>query len=153
MLVIDRTSERTTQQQIADYFRFEIGLGRRFKIGDTLPSTRALGTEAGVSYHTVRQAYGVLEKEGLVEGRPGSGYVVIARAALDSAQRLEKGAALVGDQIIHAPFYEGAEPHGFVLETIFSELTMNDITAPVIVNNLLNIQSAGTICGISVSER
>lgn len=43
------------------------------------------------------------------------------------------GAALVGDQIIHAPFYEGAEPHGFVLETIFAELTMNDITAPVIV--------------------
>jgi len=42
-------------------------------------------------------------------------------------------AALVGEQSIHAPFYEGAEPHGFVLETIFAELTMGDITAPVIV--------------------
>ena len=35
------------------------------------------------------------------------------------------GAAPVGEQSIHAPFYEGAGPHGFVLETIFAELTMD----------------------------
>jgi hypothetical protein len=42
-------------------------------------------------------------------------------------------AALAGEQSIQAPFYEGAEPHGFVLETIFAELTLNGFTAPIIV--------------------
>ena len=44
-----------------------------------------------------------------------------------------EAAALVGDQPLHAPFYEGAEPHGFVLETIFAEISVSGTVAPVVV--------------------
>ena len=47
-------------------------------------------------------------------------------AALDEAN-------LVGEQVIHAPFYEGAEPHGFVLETLFTDITVDGATGTAIV--------------------
>ncbi|NND72705.1 MAG: GntR family transcriptional regulator [Rhodothermales bacterium] len=99
MIQLDRKSDRSAQQQIADYFRFEIGLGRRIQIGDMLPSTRSLAASSGVSYHTVRKAYQLLESEGLLESVSGSGYRVVARAGLDSSGRLEKAAAIVSESI------------------------------------------------------
>lgn len=44
-----------------------------------------------------------------------------------------EAAHLVGDGVIHGTFYEGAEPHGFVLETLFADITVNGITAPAII--------------------
>lgn len=42
-------------------------------------------------------------------------------------------ASLVGDRLIHGTFYQGVEPHGFVLETFFSSITLDGVTAPVVV--------------------
>ena len=42
-------------------------------------------------------------------------------------------ADLVGDRVIHGTFYQGVEPHGFVLETLFATLTLDGFNAPVIV--------------------
>lgn len=46
------------------------------KVGDKLPSVRALSKEQGISVSTAFQAYYSLEGKGLVEARPQSGYYV-----------------------------------------------------------------------------
>ncbi len=46
------------------------------KVGDKLPSLRTICTEQGVSMSTATQAYLELEKKGLIESRPQSGYYV-----------------------------------------------------------------------------
>ena len=49
--------------------------------GERAPSVRALSRSAGVSVATVNQAYLQLERRGLLEARPRSGYYVIAPRA------------------------------------------------------------------------
>jgi hypothetical protein len=56
-----------------------------------------------------------------------------------------EAASLVGDQAIHAPFYEGAEPHGYVLETLFAEISVFGNIAPVVVKR--NYGPVGVIVG------
>lgn len=46
------------------------------KIGDKLPSVRALSKEQGISLSTAFHAYYSLESKGLIEARPQSGYYV-----------------------------------------------------------------------------
>ena len=46
------------------------------KVGDKLPSVRALSKEQGISLSTAFQAYYSLEGKGLIEARPQSGYYV-----------------------------------------------------------------------------
>lgn len=46
------------------------------KVGDKLPSVRALSKEQGISLSTAFQAYYSLESKGLIEARPQSGYYV-----------------------------------------------------------------------------
>src|SRR5688500_17780180 len=46
------------------------------KVGDRLPSVRALSKEQGISMSTAFQAYYSLESKGLIEARPQSGYYV-----------------------------------------------------------------------------
>ncbi|KUJ95884.1 MAG: hypothetical protein PWR24_1532 [Desulfonauticus sp.] len=48
------------------------------KPGDRLPSLRKLSVTLGVSLSTVNQAYLNLEKQGLIEARPRSGYYVLS---------------------------------------------------------------------------
>ncbi len=49
---------------------------RAMKVGDKLPSVRALSKEQGISLSTAFQAYYLLESKGLIEARPQSGYYV-----------------------------------------------------------------------------
>ena len=46
-----------------------------------------------------------------------------------------QAADLVGDNAIHSNLYPGQEPHGAVLETMDTTLTVNGETAPVIIKN------------------
>ena len=55
------------------------------KAGDRLPSIRDASRSRRLSITTVRHAYQVLESQGLIEGRPQSGYFVTARTASRSA--------------------------------------------------------------------
>lgn len=50
--------------------------GGLLKPGDPLPSTRALSAELGVNPMTVSKAYSYLEKEAVLERRPGLPLVV-----------------------------------------------------------------------------
>lgn len=78
--------------------RFHLATGR-WRPGELLPSTRELGRQLGISFHTVRKAYQELEHEGLLEAQAGRGYVVLERVPAPSADRLERGAAVVQEAL------------------------------------------------------
>lgn len=96
MIDIDRTSNRPVYDQLVEQLRYLIAAGK-YQVGDLLPSTRALGRQLDLSFHTVRKAYRALEEEGLVSAHVGSGYRVEERSTLDKADRMERGASVVQD--------------------------------------------------------
>lgn len=98
MISIDRTSSVPVHEQLVEQLRFLIASGQ-FKIDETLPSTRALARQTGVSFHTVRKAYHQLEQEGLLEARVGSGFRVKERVPLGKSERIERGATIVQDAL------------------------------------------------------
>ncbi|MEM8600056.1 MAG: GntR family transcriptional regulator [Bacteroidota bacterium] len=100
MIDIDRGSALPVSEQLVQQLRYLIGAGR-YRAGELLPSTRALGDQLGLSFHTVRKAYQALEADGLVEAKPGSGYWVAERAPLTPSERRERGAAIV-EEALHA---------------------------------------------------
>jgi len=61
--------------QLADNIEYQIK-NNVLKIGDKLPSLRAIASEKGMSISTIQQAYFELESRGLIESRPQSGYYV-----------------------------------------------------------------------------
>lgn len=94
MIAVDRTASESVQHQIAEQFRFLIARGR-FPVGDVLPSTRILGRDLGVSFHTVRKAYQQLESEGLVQAVSGRGFVVLPVKPGTDSDQMERAAELV----------------------------------------------------------
>lgn len=98
MISIDRDSSLAVHEQLAEQLRYLIASGR-YQVDETLPSTRALGKQVGVSFHTVRKAYQQLEKEGLLESKVGSGFTVVERAPLTKSERIERGAAVVEEAL------------------------------------------------------
>lgn len=93
MITIDRDDALSIQDQLIEQVRFQIASGR-YRVGETLPSTRALAEQVDVSFHTVRKAYQVLQEEGLVDARPGRGYVILERQGLSKEARMERGAEI-----------------------------------------------------------
>ncbi len=65
-------------EQVAAALRQRVEHGI-YRVGDRLPSIRALCREFGVSVSTAQAAYGRLEDVALVEARPRSGYYVLPR--------------------------------------------------------------------------
>ena len=75
-MVISTTGYR--YQQLADELETKISSGQ-FRVGERLPSLRALQARTGFSVTTIAQAYADLEVRGLVEPREKSGYFVRPR--------------------------------------------------------------------------
>ena len=98
MITIDRTSNVPLHEQLVEQLRFFIASGH-YKIDETLPSTRTLARQVGVSFHTVRKAYQQLEQEGLLEARVGSGFKVKERVPLGKTERIERGATIVQEAL------------------------------------------------------
>ena len=72
---INRQVDKPIYLQIRDRLSRMIKSGT-FKTGDRLPSIRSLAKNAQVNKLTVIEAYSVLEADGLIHARPGSGYFV-----------------------------------------------------------------------------
>ena len=72
---IDRKASMPLYLQIRDRLRNLIRSGT-LKTGDRLPSIRSLAKNIQVNKLTVIEAYSVLEADGLIHARPGSGYFV-----------------------------------------------------------------------------
>jgi GntR family transcriptional regulator len=77
LIVVDPHSGVPVYRQLMDQVKFHIASGL-LKPGDELPSTRALSAELGINPMTISKAYGFLEKEDVVERRPGRPLVVKA---------------------------------------------------------------------------
>ena len=89
-LPLDRHSGLPVYRQILDGIRFQVA-GGLLAPGAELPSTRALAGELGVNPMTVSKAYSMLEREGVVERRPGLALVVRALPASElAAERREQ---------------------------------------------------------------
>ena len=93
-LQIDHDSSLPVREQLVNQLRYLIACGH-FNINETLPSTRTLGEQLDISFHTVRKAYQELEDEGLLSSRVGSGYTVEDRSPLAKSERMERGAEVV----------------------------------------------------------
>ena len=70
LIVVDPGTGVPVYRQVMDQVKLQVASGR-LSPGDELPSTRVLSTELGVNPMTISKAYNFLEKEGVVERRPG----------------------------------------------------------------------------------
>jgi len=70
LIFINPSSGVPVYRQLMDQIRFLIA-GGVLKPGDPLPSTRSLSSDLGVNPMTISKAYSFLERDGLVERRPG----------------------------------------------------------------------------------
>ncbi len=75
LLLLDRHSGLPVYRQIMGQIRFHVATGVLVP-GDELPSTRTLSAQHGLNPMTVSKAYGLLERDGVVERRPGRSLVV-----------------------------------------------------------------------------
>jgi len=75
LIVVDPSRGVPVYRQLMDQIKFHVASGL-LSPGDELPSTRALSSELGVNPMTVSKAYSFLEKEDVVERRPGRPLVV-----------------------------------------------------------------------------
>ena len=86
LIVVDPHSGVPVYRQLMDQIKFHIASGR-LRPADELPSTRALSSELGVNPMTISKAYSYLEREQVVERRPGRPLVVRAVKGEQASQR------------------------------------------------------------------
>jgi GntR family transcriptional regulator len=90
LIVVDPHSGVPVYRQIMEQVRFHVASGL-MKAGDELPSTRLLSAELGVNPMTISKAYAYLERDGVVDRRPGRPLVVSALAnGRISGERIEQ---------------------------------------------------------------
>jgi GntR family transcriptional regulator len=77
LIVVDPHSGVPVYRQLMDQVKLHIASGV-LEPGEELPSTRVLSSELGVNPMTVSKAYSYLERDGIVERRPGRPLVVKA---------------------------------------------------------------------------
>ncbi|MEM9293197.1 MAG: GntR family transcriptional regulator [Acidobacteriota bacterium] len=89
LLVVDVHSGVPVYRQIMDQIKVHIASGL-LSTGAELPSTRNLSSDLGVNPMTVSKAYSLLERDGVLERRPGRPLVVREQPeAQVEARRLE----------------------------------------------------------------
>lgn len=74
-LEIDSGSGVPIYVQILNQVRHAVGVGS-LEAGDRLPTVRALAKELTVAPNTIVKAYNELQRDGIVESRPGVGTVI-----------------------------------------------------------------------------
>ena len=75
IIVVDPSSGVPVFRQVMDQVRFHIASGM-LEPGDELPPTRTLSAELGVNPMTISKAYNLLQREGVLDRRPGRPLVV-----------------------------------------------------------------------------
>jgi GntR family transcriptional regulator len=87
---IDPHSGIPVYRQLLDQIRFLVVSGL-LAPGEEIPSTRSLSARLGVNPMTISKAYQLLEREGVLERRPGRPLVVRAQApGATGATRVEQ---------------------------------------------------------------
>ncbi|MFQ5512134.1 MAG: GntR family transcriptional regulator [Candidatus Krumholzibacteriia bacterium] len=86
LIVVDPHSGVPVYRQLMDQVKFHVASGL-LQAGDELPSTRSLSSQLGINPMTISKAYSYLEKEDVVERRPGRPLVV---KAVDGEQIMDR---------------------------------------------------------------
>jgi GntR family transcriptional regulator len=86
LIVVDPNSGVPVYRQVIDQIRFHVSTGL-LEPGDELPSTRALSNQLGINPMTISKAYSFLERDGVVQRRPGRPLVVRAVEDTEVAAR------------------------------------------------------------------
>ena len=92
---IDNASNRAAYQQIIDQVKRDIALGRLVK-EEKLPTVRQLANQLAINPNTIAKAYRLLEREGIIVTKPGSGAFI---ANLDSNLSKSVRKKLVNDDL------------------------------------------------------
>ncbi len=77
LIVVDPHSGVPVYRQLMDQIKFHIASGLLIP-GNELPSTRALSSELGINPMTISKAYSYLERDQVIERRPGRPLIVKA---------------------------------------------------------------------------
>jgi DNA-binding transcriptional regulator YhcF (GntR family) len=77
-ILVSTGSSTPIYKQITDQVRLGAATGK-LRIGDQLPSVRALAEELVLNPNTVARAYNDLAREGLIESRAGRGVFIIQK--------------------------------------------------------------------------
>ncbi|MEM1449747.1 MAG: GntR family transcriptional regulator [Planctomycetota bacterium] len=88
-LRIEQNSGLPLGPQIVGQLKLAIASGR-LAPGDRLPGARDLAAELRVNFHTVRKAYGELEREGLLVSARGRGTFVADELPDSGREQLER---------------------------------------------------------------
>ena len=72
LIQINNASNRPVYQQIVDYVKRQVALGR-LKVAEKLPTVRELAGDLVINPNTIGKAYRQLEQEGIIVTRPGAG--------------------------------------------------------------------------------
>ena len=83
---INRQAVKPVYLQIRDRLSRLIRSGS-LKTGDRLPSIRSLAKSVQVNKLTVIEAYSILEADGLIYARPGSGYFVNSKTLVSTQSK------------------------------------------------------------------
>jgi GntR family transcriptional regulator len=103
-------------RQIIDQIRFGIVSGK-LKVGDQLPTVRALAVELKVNLNTVSKAYRELEIRNILETQQGTGtFIGAVKVEIPDGEREKK----LND--ICMEFFNIAASYGFSAEDITNEL-------------------------------
>jgi GntR family transcriptional regulator len=123
LIVVDPSSGVPVFRQVMDQVRFHIASGL-LAAGDELPPTRTLSAELGVNPMTVSKAYNLLERDGVLERRPGRPLVVKELAAdeLDSEKLDQLRSNLIDG--VRATKQLGISPEEAI--QVFRDLLEND---------------------------
>ena len=99
LIVVDPSSGVPVFRQVMDQVRFHIASGL-LAAGDELPPTRSLSAELGVNPMTISKAYNLLERDGVLERRPGRPLVVKAFEPAElELERLDRLRASLADAV------------------------------------------------------
>jgi GntR family transcriptional regulator len=97
LIVVDPHSGVPVYRQLMDQIKFHVASGM-LQSSDELPSTRTLSAELGINPMTISKAYSYLEKEDVVERRPGRPLVV--RAGAGEADIRERKRAQLRESLV-----------------------------------------------------
>jgi GntR family transcriptional regulator len=85
-IVLSANSGVPVYRQLIEQIRLQV-TGGQLAPGDEMPSTRTLSSQLGVNPMTVSKAYAQLEREGILERRPGRPLVVRSMAPEQTLRR------------------------------------------------------------------
>jgi GntR family transcriptional regulator len=114
--ILDPRTGTPFYRQIIDQIKFDLASGR-LKVGEQLPTVRALAVDLKVNLNTVSKAYKELEIQQVLETQQGTGtFVSRSEVGLSERERRQKLNQIVME------FLSIAHSYGFTKDDIINDL-------------------------------